>query len=157
VNFTDPLGLQADEEEIVVTAYRLQTGPGLTLAAKLRPPTAIRLDQPLANEPVRLAMAAPKAKAPRKAPARRSESDYCSKSPDRFGKIDISGACYKHDACYASSKSREECDADLGRDVWTECRRQGGDAAVCFVMSAAYYKAVRWFGLSHYVGTGSKD
>jgi RHS repeat-associated protein len=139
VNFTDPAGLQADENEVVVIGRRLQTGPGLTLAAKMRPPPMIRLDQVLANEPVRLALAAPKANAPRKAPASHPQ-DYCgSRGSERVPDGNWPNACKAHDECYATrGATKEVCDAKLALDIAEECSRKTFAPAICVIPGVIY-------------------
>ncbi|MGI8931924.1 MAG: RHS repeat-associated core domain-containing protein, partial [Sphingomicrobium sp.] len=78
---------------------------------------------------------------------RRSKNDYCGSKgsgifPDSFGNVDITGACFKHDECYASSSSRSSCDFVLFKSLINECNRQNGKAG-CYAGAVLYYYGLR--------------
>jgi hypothetical protein len=52
--------------------------------------------------------------------------DYCTSSPDEFpnpigANADFRGPCARHDLCYGSSTDKKVCDANLLRDMRTNC------------------------------------
>ncbi|HWT13704.1 MAG TPA: RHS repeat-associated core domain-containing protein, partial [Allosphingosinicella sp.] len=112
----------AEEETIVVTGTRSPPGP---------PP---RRPLPVPPPPPAFVLA-----------AAREPTNWCTWSPESVGGIDVSEACRQHDNCLGSPIRRSTCDQQFGAAVYIECRRQGGDAATCLVIAAAYRSGV-WIG-----------
>ena len=88
--------------------------------------------------------------------------DYCTWSPDSFGKANFKPACAAHDNCYSSriTTRRLSCDnrfedalnkaCNSAFSSWWEIADQKGCNGVAWV----YYQAVRKAGKSHYHGKG---
>ena len=86
-------------------------------------------------------------------------SQYCTWSPDSWGRADFRPACAAHDQCYSpgSTTSRLACDERLRADLSIACAGVYGGASLstCHGVASTYYRAVRWFGRSRYLGTGN--
>lgn len=53
--------------------------------------------------------------------------DYCTSSPDEFPapfavNADFRGPCARHDLCYGSMTDKKVCDANLWKDMVTNCK-----------------------------------
>ena len=85
-------------------------------------------------------------------------SQYCTWSPDSWGRADFRPACSTHDRCYSpgSTTSRLVCDQQLRADLRLACSSayQGASLRTCHGVASTYYGAVRWFGRSRYLGAG---
>jgi hypothetical protein len=76
--------------------------------------------------------------------------DYCGSGitswvPDRILKTDISSACKKHDACYASSSTQYQCDIGIMKDIYAICRANKSSPT-------CYYAAYKYFDVLNQVG-----
>jgi hypothetical protein len=82
-------------------------------------------------------------------PAQGSLHDYCTKSPDRWGRADFRGPCANHDLCYMDHvRGKDPCDQSLRTDMEMNCGvafdQDGGDKdrkkfETCYRMAAGYY------------------
>ena len=77
----------------------------------------------------------------------RTLHDYCSYSPDSYGKADFRGPCAGHDMCIeAGAVARSSCDATLYADLRRECALAYGPGfgrTTCYGVAEVYYAAVR--------------
>ncbi|HVW33453.1 MAG TPA: hypothetical protein VHL53_13010 [Acidimicrobiia bacterium] len=91
-------------------------------------------------------------------PSRGSLHDYCTKSPDSWGRADFRGPCANHDLCYEDHRrGKAACDDGLERDLRLNCGvafdqagagRDPDRLRTCVRIAAAYHYAVKHFG--HY-------
>jgi len=85
-------------------------------------------------------------------------SQYCTWSPDSWGRADFRPACSAHDRCYSpgSTASRLDCDQRLRADLRLACAGayRGASLSTCRGVASTYYGAVRWLGRSRYLGAG---
>jgi RHS repeat-associated protein len=72
--------------------------------------------------------------------------------PDDPIGFDFSGACARHDACYATcGTGKHECDRQFLSDMRYACRRSGAlSPALCYLVAYTYYQAVNWGGGAAY-------
>lgn len=87
-------------------------------------------------------------------PSKGSLNDYCTKSPDQFPapgeNADFSGACARHDVCYAQNQdpaARVDCNVQLNRDMVTICKnvyttRLDPRRAGCISTAGVYFASV---------------
>lgn len=73
--------------------------------------------------------------------------DYCSYSPDSWGKANFRGPCARHDMCIEfKQKARSACDSDLFANLRANCSYAYGfpyvSRARCWEVAAVYYAVV---------------
>jgi len=86
-------------------------------------------------------------------PSQGSLHDYCTKSPDSWGRADFRGPCANHDLCYMDHvRGKQSCDDSLRTDMEMNCGvafDQDGTAkdedkfTTCLRMAAGYYGWVK--------------
>lgn len=89
-------------------------------------------------------------------PSKGSLHDYCTKSPDSWGRADFRGPCANHDLCYQDHvRGKDPCDQSLRTDIEMNCGvafdQDGGDKdrdkfETCNRMAAGYYGWVKKMG-----------
>ena len=82
-------------------------------------------------------------------PSKGSLHDYCTKSPDSWGRADFRGPCANHDLCYEDHvRGKEPRDQGLRTDMEMNCGvafdQDGGDKdrkkfETCYKIAATYH------------------
>jgi RHS repeat-associated protein len=70
--------------------------------------------------------------------------------PDLIGGADLSGACLRHDRCYASSTPKRNCDSRFFTEVKEACIETGVGPIFCYPLGAVYFLGVSFGGEAAY-------
>lgn len=77
----------------------------------------------------------------------RAWHDYCTKSPDSYGRADFRGPCARHDMCLQSTRSHSRCDGPLLSNMKTNCRyaygRWNPARYTCESVAYGYYVVIK--------------
>ncbi|MBL1087531.1 hypothetical protein JK359_37280 [Streptomyces actinomycinicus] len=84
-------------------------------------------------------------------PRKGSLHDYCTSSPDTWGKADFRGPCARRDMCYGKKGDHKKaCDANLFVNLAHNCEYAYGSwnplRCECLTVAATYCDAVTAFG-----------
>lgn len=74
--------------------------------------------------------------------------DFCTKSPDKWGKADFRGPCARHDLCIMDKKTkRSTCDSNFRGSLYSECKKVYGAVNPlryeCLRTASVYWAVVR--------------
>lgn len=87
-------------------------------------------------------------------------TDYCTFSPDSWGKASFKSACKWHDKCYSSNSTtdRLSCDMAFNTKMISACQSAYGKGVrrtACYGVTQGYYQGVRKGARWAYKGKGS--